>query len=414
MKNFTKIYTMTIVLLITAFACANLFLAALKNDQKGRPYRVEARRIINELQEDDLENLDLSNYTYISQVVRYKKGDSHFFESNGDSLFRQVDNTLYRLDYHYFSELDYKNILITVNSILLAMSLFILIVMLYLYRFILKPFNTLCDIPYELSKGNLTVPVKEQKLRFFGKFIWGIDLLRENMEQQRTREQNLQREKKRLILSISHDIKTPLSAIKLYSKALSKGLYTETGQQVQIAENINTKADEIEEFVSQIIKASNEDFLQLEVMQGEFYLSELVKKITQYYTEKLKLIKTQFIVGKYSNCLLKGDLDRAVETIQNIIENAIKYGDGHHIELVFSEEDDCKLICIKNSGCSLPDTELPHIFESFWRGSNAESSNGSGLGLYICRQLMLKMDGEIFAEIWEDFMCITTVFRKVN
>lgn len=52
-------------------------------------------------------------------------------------------------------------------------------------------------------------------------------MLRENMEQQKERELNLQREKKMLLLSLSHDIKTPLSAIKLYSKALSKGLYTD-------------------------------------------------------------------------------------------------------------------------------------------------------------------------------------------
>lgn len=67
--------------------------------------------------------------------------------------------------------------------------------------------------------------VKEDKSRFFGRFIWGVDLLRENMEQQKQRELDLQRDKKMLLLSLSHDIKTPLSAIKLYSKALSKGLY---------------------------------------------------------------------------------------------------------------------------------------------------------------------------------------------
>ena len=100
--------------------------------------------------------------------------------------------------------------------------------------------------------------------------------------------------------------------------------------------------------------------------------------------------------------------------VQNIIENAIKYGDGHEIELVFSEEDDCKLLCVKNSGCTLSDAELPHIFESFWRGSNVGSNKGSGLGLYICRQLMLKMDGEVFAESKGDFMCVTIVFRKAD
>ena len=62
------------------------------------------------------------------------------------------------------------------------------------------------------------------------------------MEQQKERELGLQRDKKMLLLSLSHDIKTPLSAIKMYSKALSKGLYTSPEKHLEIAENINAKA----------------------------------------------------------------------------------------------------------------------------------------------------------------------------
>ena len=71
------------------------------------------------------------------------------------------------------------------------------------------------------------------------------------------------------------------------------------------------------------------------------------------------------------------------------------------------------MISVKNSGCTLSEPELPHIFDSFWRGSNADKIGGSGLGLYICRQLMHKMDGEIFAEADKGFMTVTAVFQKV-
>lgn len=88
-------------------------------------------------------------------------------------------------------------------------------------------------------------------------------------------------------------------------------------------------------------------------------------------------------MDSYCDCILKGDFARSVEVLQNVIENALKYGDGHAIEIIFSEEDNCQLITVRNSGCTLPETELPHIFDSFWRGSNSEKSQGSGLGLYI-------------------------------
>lgn len=99
-------------------------------------------------------------------------------------------------------------------------------------------------------------------------------------------------------------------------------MYDGREKQIEIAESINTKADEIESYVLQIITASREDFLSLEVEMGEFYLSELISKIKLYYTEKLRLIRTDFFVGSYMDRLLKGDLDRSVEVLQNVMENA--------------------------------------------------------------------------------------------
>ena len=89
------------------------------------------------------------------------------------------------------------------------------------------------------------MPLKESKNRFFGKFLWGLDMLREKLEESKQAQYELMREKKTLLLSLSHDIKTPLSAIKLYSKALSNGIYKEYEKQQEVYESINAKADEI-------------------------------------------------------------------------------------------------------------------------------------------------------------------------
>lgn len=189
-------------------------------------------------------------------------------------------------------------------------------------------------------------------------------------------------------------------------------MYADKEKQSEISESISIKADEIECFVSQIISASRDNFLSLVVNNGEFYLSELVKRIADYYSERLALIKTDFKVESFTNCLLKGDIDRSIEVLQNIIENAVKYGDGKEICIAFSEEENCLLISVQNSGCTLPEAELPHIFESFWRGSNSDKTGGSGLGLYICRQIMHKMCGDVFAEINNSFLFVTAVFQK--
>lgn len=406
MKAFNRIFAVVIAVIVTVFAIANAILLTDGTDN-GRPYRVEISRLADEIENGWMP--DASGCEYVTAITEYGED---FYNSDSDHIIREINGKLYRFDYKADYNTNKTELVVTVNIILGIMALVIVAVMLYIRVRILKPFEQLSDVPYELSKGNLTTPVKESKNRFFGRFIWGVDMLRENMEQQKERELDLQRDKKMLLLSLSHDIKTPLSAIKLYSKALSKGLYTSAEKQLEIAENINKKADEIESYVSQIITASREDFLSLDVDMGEFYLSELVTRIKQYYTEKLSLIKTAFSVDSYTDCLLSGDLDRGIEVIQNIIENAIKYGDGKNIGISFSEEDGCILVAVRNSGCSLPDTDLPHIFDSFWRGANAATEKGSGLGLYICRQLMIKMNGDIFARIDDGAMCVTAVFGK--
>ena len=406
MKAFNKIFSVVAIAVILLFVVVNIILAADRTNG-SRQYRVEISRLVHEIETNG--SADISECVYVTNIERYGE---KFYSTDSDYVIYEINGELYRFDYNINGCSNKTYFMGIVNAVLGVIAILFIVVMLYIKYAILTPFERLSSLPYELSKGNLTTPIEETKNRFFGKFLWGIDVLRENIEQQKQRELEMQKEKKALLLSLSHDIKTPLSAIKLYSAALSKNLYLDAEKQHKIAESITEKADEIEGYVSQIITASRKDFLSLEVNMGEFYLSELIEKITGYYREKLALIKTDFNVGKYKNCLLSGDLSRSVEVLQNVMENSLKYGDGRRVELIFPEDDECVQIALRNGGCTLSRDDLPHIFESFWRGANAENIRGSGLGLYICRQLMRKMNGEIFAEIDGDIITVIAVFAR--
>ncbi len=297
-----------------------------------------------------------------------------------------------------------KPAILLVNAAVISAILLLWIVLWYVRQKILLPFSQLMDLPYELSKGNLSLPLKESKNRFFGKFLWGMDMLRENLEENKSRELELQKEKKLLLLSLSHDIKTPLSAICLYAQALGKNLYREESKKQEIAGKIKEKAEEIEAYIGEIVTASHEDFLNFQVENSEVYVGDALGQIRRYYQDKMALNQVAFSMGKYPNCLVWGDLDRIVEVVQNVVENAIKYGDGRMIQIRAGreEEPDSFLIVVRNTGCGLAQKELPHVFDSFFRGSNVGKNPGSGLGLYICRQLMHQMEGEITAGIREE------------
>ena len=267
--------------------------------------------------------------------------------------------------------------------------------MFYVYYKIMKLFNRLSDMPFQLSKGNLNDEIKENKNRYFGKFIWGIGMLKNNLEDRRNHEYKLVKDKKMLVLSISHDIKTPLNAINLYAKALESNIYNTDEERTNAIKMIQSKTLEIDDFVKEIEKSQTEDIISIEVKEGEFYLEELVNKVNSGYNEKCSIRKVDFVIGEYENHIISGDIDRIYEAVGNLMENAFKYGDGRKIIITFYEEDYCQLISVYNSGKSVDENEITHLFDSFFRGSNTSGKDGNGLGLYICSQIMHKMNGEI-------------------
>ncbi len=93
------------------------------------------------------------------------------------------------------------------------------------------------------------------------------------------------------------------------------------------------------------------------------------------------------------------------------MENAFKYGDGRLIGISFQEEEGCHLIRISYTGSIVNAEEIPRLFDSFYRGSNAGDKEGNGLGLSICREIMQKMDGEIFAQAENDGMSFFWYFQ---
>ncbi|MBQ2581494.1 MAG: HAMP domain-containing histidine kinase [Ruminococcus sp.] len=406
MKKYNLIFIITLIIMGAVFLVSNIVLEDTNSD-KGRPYRVEIERLCLAISQGG--EPDISGCKYVTNIE--KGSGSELYNTNSDYMIKTIGSVTYRFDYKASAASNSRSRLV-LNISLGVITLAFIAVMLFVRAKLLKPFNRFSSVPYDLSKGKLTEPLEENKSRYFGKFVWGVNMLRENIIEQKQHELELLKEKQTLILSISHDIKTPLSAIKLYSKAMSRGLYTEKEKLAEVAESINKNADDIEKFVTQLTRSASEDFMQLEVNVTEFYLGSVLGEIQKHYFPVLSDRHTEFSVDEYIDCIIKGDPERSVEVLKNLMDNAIKYGDGKYIHIGITEEDGCKLVCVANSGCSLPESEMLNIFDSFWRGSNASGKAGSGLGLYICRQLMLKMDGEVFAEQKDGEMRITAVFPK--
>ncbi len=389
MSKFRKSVVAIIIVEILLIVFSNvLIMRSLGRD--NLLYRVEAKQVAARLATEHVEDINTADYETIIRIEPYDNS-----QVNYSYIVAECDGVLYRIGYE---EKDNTGVVITLNICLGLMFILTVAVLIYIDRKVLKPFTSMTDMTVELAKGNLTKPVTEEKSRFFGKFLWGMDMLRENLEDSKRKELEYQKEKKTLVLSLSHDIKTPLSAIELYSKALKEGIYDSEEKKAEALNGILKNSEEIKKYVGEISKISREDFLDLKVSVREVYIDDVMNKIEAYYRDKLSVLHTEFNVDKHNNCLLSCDPDRLVEVIQNFMENAIKYGDGKSVKISFEEEEDYKLICVTNTGAAPDDTDMQNIFDSFYRGKNSEGIQGSGLGLYICKNLMQKMDGDVYAE----------------
>ena len=403
MSKFRRNSIIIIAIELILIAVFNVIVFTSLNNKNDRAYRVDIKRVENELKAGEVVNPD--DYEYVTAVVEFTED----YKTNNDYVVVNANGKQYSIE--YTNDVS-NNAAIFMNIGIGVTLLLTTCVLVYIDNKVLRPFNKISNYSTELAKGNLSNPMKEEKSKHFGQFVWGMDMLRETLEENKKHELKLQKDKKTLILSISHDIKTPLSAIKLYTKALKEDIYDTPEKKLEALNGIEKNVGEIEHHVSEIVTASKEDFLNLSVKQGEAYLADILKKIEILYKEKFSTLHTDFSIASFENVLVKCDEDRLEEVLQNILENAIKYGDGRYVRIDIGEEENYKLIAITNSGCSIKEDELPHLFDSFYRGSNVNNKEGSGLGLYIAKTLMHMMKGEIFAKINKDEFTIVTVVKK--
>lgn len=435
MKKFDKIILVVLFMCIFVLLISNVHMKRKFETKEDNTFKISLNRVCKDIvmYENEMgvapKNINdltrfknIEAYEQIKELKYIKISDNYIealdnmIEDNGKQYQIFItENYIYQIVYEV--SVNSETMKLEVNIILIFLMIMLIFILIFIRQNILRPFEKISNLPYELAKGNLTIPLKENKHKYFGKFIWGMDMLRENLEDNKRKELELQKEKKTLILSLSHDIKTPLNAISLYAKAISRNLYKSEEKMIQTAENINNKVNEIENYMNKIIKASSEEFLVFEVSNKEVYAKDIIEYIKNYYTDKMQVNNIDFEVSKYKNCMIFGDVERAIEVIQNVIENAVKYGDGRKILLETVKEEEEYHIVVRNTGCTLSENELTHIFDSFYRGSNSEGQNGSGLGLYICRSLMHLMEGEILGRIvndsYENWLEVRIIFRVI-
>lgn len=273
----------------------------------------------------------------------------------------------------------------------LSILLGALLLGLYIQKNIIVPFRQMEDFAGKVAEGKLDEPLLIEENNMFGVFSESFDIMREELEQSRKREQELQRKEKELVASLSHDLKTPITGIKLSAELLKAKLTMQEIENLdQIADNIYKKADQMDLLVSDLFSYTLNDLNEFTVNcqdEESGVLSDIINKNDD---------KGCIVQGNIPSVLIHIDVKRLGQVIGNIIANSFKYAETK-IDVNYRILEGYLEMQILDYGPGVPKEELQLITNKFYRGKGVEGTEkeGSGLGLYIAKTLMEKMNGEM-------------------
>ena len=273
----------------------------------------------------------------------------------------------------------------------------------YIEKNIITPFDNMKNFAGRIAEGKLDEVLVMDKNNMFGSFTESFDIMREELDASRKREVALQRRERELVASLSHDLKTPITGIKVTTELLKAKLEAgKTDGMEEKLDNIYKKTEQIDVLVSDLFSSTLEDLGEFKVSCTDEKASVLGEIITKY-DDKSKVVATDI-----PDVLIHIDTKRMSQVIGNIISNSYKYA-GTKIDVSYRIEEEFLEMTIRDYGPGVPEEELSLIANKFYRGKQWTDSKqeGSGLGLYIAKMLMEKMDGELLPESKGEGLSIT-------
>lgn len=203
---------------------------------------------------------------------------------------------------------------------------------------------------------------------------------------------------KRLMTSLSHDVKTPLTSLVGYLEAIQKKFVIgeEKEEYIEVALN---KAYHLTDFVESLF-----DWVKLDSKEQVFHLekydiNELTRDILVDWIPTFEDNCYDFDINiSDKECFIQLDQKAYMRIINNLLQNAISHSEGTKIDLQIIETDENVIVQISDNGKGIFPNDLPYIFDRLYQSDESRSTNGNGLGLAIAKELVHLHKGTIYAE----------------
>ena len=282
--------------------------------------------------------------------------------------------------------------------IAIALMLLIIMYLLFLLRRVRTQLALIKDALEDIKGGNLNRRILADENDMTKKICYGINEIAVNSQTQLIRQRQSEQAYKRLMTSLSHDVKTPLASLVGYLEAVENKIVPgeEKDEYIHVA---HEKAQYMKSFVENLFEwvklDSGEQIFHFE----KFDLNELSRNIIADWIPVLEnsSFEYEFVIPE-TEYFIRIDVNAYTRVLNNLLQNMIVHSEGDKMELhIFEDMRQAKII-ISDNGKGITPDNLPHIFERMYQCDQSRSAKGNGLGLAITKELISVHKGTITAE----------------
>ena len=292
-----------------------------------------------------------------------------------------------------------KDLFISAFIILISVAL---VVGLWVYRSIAVPLVKLKKATQNIKEGNLDFVLDVEGNDEFSELCQDFEEMRRRLKES-TEEKNLiEKENKELISNISHDLKTPITAVKGYIEGIMDGVADTPEKMDRYVRTIYNKTNEMDHLINELTFYSKIDTNRIPYTFGKLNVEDYFADCAEEVGLELETRGIELVYANYveKDVMVIADGEQIRRVIHNIISNAIKYMDKPKgiIQIRIKDVGDFIQIEIEDNGKGIGPKDLPYIFDRFYRTdvSRNSSKGGSGIGLSIVKKILEDHGGKVW------------------
>ncbi|MGX7244410.1 sensor histidine kinase [Enterococcus quebecensis] len=333
------------------------------------------------------------------RLYRYVKFDFYFSDNVPGSLL------VLKKENNFLEFMTKWGVLIIVAILVVSFSGLLFLNHL-LRKTIIQPLENLGAGMSEISNGHLEVVMTDQSQQTameVKQLTDDFEKMREALIDSTEEQEKLEENRKELVASISHDLKTPITSIIGYVEGLLDGVADSPEKQNKYLQTIHTKAISLNELIEELFLYSKLDAVAIPFQFDRINVNEFLKHIIEEFQLQESSVSIQLIDHQAHPSYVLADRMQLNRVFINLIENSLKFKSKERslaIKIEVFETNQEVRIRIVDNGQGIPEEQLPFVFDHFYRGEEARPTNtgGSGLGLAIVKQIIDMHEGKVTIE----------------